>query len=213
MKIVSVFFLALAVLLSGCSNPIQSGNVSVNPLSGTIDGSLVFKDGRWVKVIRAPRDVDPCGNVRAVAPVVEFSAFVRPVQVKQVVARGRVECKTQKLRESNVYVYDTCGRKSRAVVGVQPASLWYRFTHPCAHYDAVPVEQAPVEVAPSGPQVGDVITTTTTPATPADNTDIPESGVIGKSIQQHERRVSDLERSVSELNAKADLILSKLGKK
>ncbi len=204
MKIVSVFLLSLAVLLSGCSNPIQSGNVSVNPLSGTIDGSLVFKDGRW---IRTPRDVDPCGNVRAVAPVVEFSAFVRPVQVKQVVARASVQCKTQKLRESTAYVYDTCGRKSRAVIGVQPASLWYRFTHPCAHYDAIPVEQAPTK---TGPQVGDEQPVN---QPPADNTDIPESGVIGKSIQQHERRVSDLERSVSELNAKADLILSKLGKK
>ncbi len=206
MKTVSVFLLALAVLLSGCSNPIQSGNVSVNPLSGTIDGSLVFKDGRWVRVVRAPRDVDPCGNVRAVAPVVEFSAFVRPVQVRQVVARGRVECKTQKLRESTAYVYDTCGRKSRAVVGVQPASLWYRFTHPCAHYDPVTVEQAPTN---TGPQAGDE-QPVNQPATD-DQTfgDIPPD----KRAQNHERRVTALEQSVSELNAKADLILSKLGKK
>lgn len=57
----------LALTMAGCTG-VQSASLDVNPLNMTIGGTLVFKDGRWMRSL-PPADravADPCQPARAI---------------------------------------------------------------------------------------------------------------------------------------------------
>ncbi len=62
--------IACVLSLNGCTG-VQSASLDVNPVTMSVGGTLVFKNGRWQRVMPASRDIDPCGNARAVTRAVD----------------------------------------------------------------------------------------------------------------------------------------------
>ncbi len=206
MKFASAILFAFVLSIVGCTG-VQSASVTVNPLTMTIGGELVFKDGKWQRVPRAVRDVDPCGNVRAVSPcdaarevraeTVEIHGLrglVGPIVSQRGLERAaHVNAKAVREEEKETYralkeIHDAEMRRIDAVIHATSRSTGgiIRRAFTCAPSTLPTIEATPVPVidatpiVPSAPQIGDVIVTppTVIPAPTGTIDDLPPSGIM-----------------------------------
>lgn len=237
-----LLFVSLLVFVPGCSasqyvassagavatgvvgavvDHIDHVSVDVDPATGHVTGSLVFKDGRWVVQPPENRSVERCVDAapaRSVsAPAIDYRALVgyghetRGISTRAI-SRG-VSRAANDLREEEEERHRAEKSRLNTIIRATSQTTWGRFRRamvgsacslPLAQ-DSVPLASpAAVATFPIPEPAGQA-----SPVAPPDA--LPESGTM-KGLSNLEARVSALEAAQKTVDVKLDAILAAVKK-
>ncbi len=207
----------LAGVLSGCQG-VQSASIDVNPVTMTVGGSLVFKNGKWVREVRSANVCDDTREIQEVRGVRSVTGALISVrgQARAITANAKaVRAEERETFRALQEIHETEVRKLDTVIHAKSQSTGgkIRRAFSCTPSELPDVGSPTVIVPADIPGTpSQTVPPVTQPSTPSGD-DLPPSGILKAQAASIESRVKILEDKVSRVDVNVLKLLEKLEEK